>query len=170
MFNPRGVAVFGAVHETGKFGRMVIQSLRKYGYEGQIYPICPGGGEVLGLKVYDSLQKVGGPVVLLLKSLGVTLPTFLEMDGLPVPSLDQYLDGLVEAGVRLRESTGKDLVMVMENRANLPTDVSLEGASRAIQVRYHSSGVPVYPSVKRALRAIRNASKKKKGDVHEKIS
>ena len=97
-------------------------------------------------------------VILLLKALGITLPTFLEMDGLKAPALDQYLYGLLEASMRLRGSTGKEVVMVMVNRANLPTDVALEGTSRAIQLRYHSKGVPVYPSVERALRAIRNAS------------
>ena len=98
-------------------------------------------------------------VILLLKSLGVTLPTFLEMDGLPAPRLDQYLDGLLDASVRIKEATGKEVVMVMENRANLPTNMEVEGTYREIQLRYHAKAVPIYPSVERALRAIRNASK-----------
>ncbi len=32
MFEPKGVAVFGGVHEVGKFGHMMLQSLIKYGY------------------------------------------------------------------------------------------------------------------------------------------
>lgn len=98
-------------------------------------------------------------VILLLKSLGVTLPTFLEMDGIPAPRLDQYLDGLLDASVRIKEATGKEVVMVMENRANLPTNMEVEGTYREIQLRYHARAVPIYPSVERALRAIRNASK-----------
>ena len=62
MFDPRAIAIFGAVHESYKFGHMVIQSLLKYGYRGKIYPISPGGGEVFGLKVYNSLDEAGGPV------------------------------------------------------------------------------------------------------------
>jgi acyl-CoA synthetase (NDP forming) len=62
MFDPRSIAIFGAVHESYKFGHMVIQSLLKYGYHGKIYPICPGGGEVFGLKVYTSLDEARGPV------------------------------------------------------------------------------------------------------------
>jgi len=36
MFHPRGVAVFGAVHEPAKFGHLMLQSLIRYGYSGRL--------------------------------------------------------------------------------------------------------------------------------------
>jgi acyl-CoA synthetase (NDP forming) len=97
-------------------------------------------------------------VILLLHPLGVLLPTFLKMDGLQPPGLDEYMGGLLEVIEQLKGLTGKDVVMVLENRANLPENDRLEGAARSIRLRYHSKGIPVYPTVARALRAIRNAS------------
>jgi acetate---CoA ligase (ADP-forming) subunit alpha len=97
-------------------------------------------------------------VVLLVHPLGVVRPHFSSMDGLPFPGLETYMQDLLQALVRLRESRGKDFVVVLDNRANLPEDISLEATCRAFGVQYHAFGIPVYSSVKRALRAIRNAS------------
>ena len=46
LFHPRGVAVFEAVHESTKFGHMMLQSLIRYGYSGGLYPVHAQGGEV----------------------------------------------------------------------------------------------------------------------------
>lgn len=62
LFEPAGVAIFGGVHEPGKFGHMMLQSLMQYGYKGKIYPVSPAGGEVFGLKVMKSLRDVDGQV------------------------------------------------------------------------------------------------------------
>jgi len=62
IFEPAGVAIFGGVHEPGKFGHMMLQSLIQYGYKGKIYPVSPAGGEVFGLNVLKSLSHVDGPV------------------------------------------------------------------------------------------------------------
>ncbi len=61
MFHHKGIAVFGAVTEPGRFGHMMLQSLLRYGYKGRIYPVSPRGGETLGLKVVRSLAEVEGP-------------------------------------------------------------------------------------------------------------
>ena len=98
-------------------------------------------------------------VILLLHPLGVVLPTFTGMDNLPAPPLPGYLSGVLEAAARIRKATGRDIVFVMENRANLPQDVSIEEAFRTYRLRFHGRGIPVYPTVSRALRAIRNVAR-----------
>ncbi len=97
-------------------------------------------------------------VIMLIHPLGVVAPAFMGMDDQRSSVLQEYMDSLLEVSVRIRESTGKDIIVVIENRANLPVDNGLEGTSRAIRLGYLSQGVPVYASVKRALRAIRNAA------------
>ncbi len=62
IFEPAAVAIFGGVHEPGKFGHMMIQSLIQYGYKGSLYPVSPAGGEVFGLRVMKSLKDVEGKV------------------------------------------------------------------------------------------------------------
>jgi len=97
-------------------------------------------------------------LILLLHPLGVVLPAFMEMDDLPLPPKEAYLSGLLEVVARLKGATGKDVVVVMENRANRVQDLDIEGMYRSMRLRFQGRGVPVFPTTERALRAIRNAA------------
>jgi hypothetical protein len=98
-------------------------------------------------------------LVLLFHQLTVLIKTFSEMDGLPWQSLEAYLDTLLEAIASIRQRTGKNVVMVLVNRANLPSNAELEGMYRVLRLRCYAKGVPFYATVERGLRAIRNASR-----------
>lgn len=65
ILHPRSVAIVGASDRPGRHGYRVVQRLLASGYEGEIYPINPRGGEVLGLPIYRSLADVPGPVDLI---------------------------------------------------------------------------------------------------------
>jgi len=62
IFNARSVAVVGASGDPSKFGYMTLDSIIRGGFEGQIYPVNPKGGELLGLKVHPSLTEVPGQI------------------------------------------------------------------------------------------------------------
>ena len=62
IFNARSVAVVGASSDPSKFGYMTLDSIIRGGFEGQIYPVNPKGGELLGLKVHPSLTEVPGQI------------------------------------------------------------------------------------------------------------
>ena len=62
LFEPRGVAVIGASQTKGKIGYKVVENIVLGGYKGNIYPINPRGGELLGQTVYTSLEAVDGPI------------------------------------------------------------------------------------------------------------
>ncbi|HEY9333851.1 MAG TPA: acetate--CoA ligase family protein [Kribbella sp.] len=62
IMKPRAVAVIGASNEDGKIGNSVMKNLVNGGYAGDIYPINPKGGEVLGLKAFASIVDVPGDV------------------------------------------------------------------------------------------------------------
>ncbi|TWD82626.1 acetyl coenzyme A synthetase (ADP forming)-like protein [Kribbella amoyensis] len=62
IMKPRAVAVIGASNEAGKIGNSVMKNLVNGGYAGEIYPINPKGGEVLGLKAFPSITDVPGDV------------------------------------------------------------------------------------------------------------
>jgi hypothetical protein len=102
-------------------------------------------------------------LVLLFHQLTVLIKTFAEMDGLLWQSLEAYLDTLLEAIASIRQRTGKNVVMVLVNRANLPSNAELEGMYRILRLRCYAKGVPFYPTVERGLRAIRNAWCVRKG-------
>jgi len=110
-------------------------------------------GEVLKREPVDVLI-----VILLLRTLEVEVPSFFEMNGQKPPPSGAYLGGLVETLSGLKKETGKDIVMVFENRAYLQEDVRVEAVSREMRRRFQSRGIPVYPSTDRALRGIWHAS------------
>ncbi|NIQ39247.1 MAG: acetyl CoA synthetase, partial [Proteobacteria bacterium] len=56
FFEPKSVTVFGSI-KPGKIGYEITKSMKDGGFQGEIYPINPAGGKVLGYPVYDSLTK-----------------------------------------------------------------------------------------------------------------
>lgn len=60
LFEPRSVAIIGASHNTEKIGYKILENIVGGGYEGRILPVNPKGGEILGHKVYESLDEAGG--------------------------------------------------------------------------------------------------------------
>ena len=42
----------------------MVHNLKEHGYPGPIYPVNPGVGEILGLKVYPSIAEVPDPIEL----------------------------------------------------------------------------------------------------------
>ncbi len=76
LFEPRGVAVIGASQNSAKIGYRIVENIVQRGYKGQIYPINPKGGEVLGLKIYPDLSAVEGDVDIAV----ITIPARLVFD------------------------------------------------------------------------------------------
>ena len=58
LFEPRHLAVVGASRTPGKVGHMVVSNLLSYGYQGEIFPVNPFGGEILGLAVSRSVAEL----------------------------------------------------------------------------------------------------------------
>jgi len=65
IFNPRSVAIAGVSTKatTAQFGGgAYLNAMLKCGFKGQLYPVNPRGGEVMGLQVYPSVRDIPGPV------------------------------------------------------------------------------------------------------------
>ena len=62
LFDPRSVAVVGASPNPAKLGFHVMKSLVKGGFGGQIVPINPSVKEIMGIKVFTSLEKYMGNI------------------------------------------------------------------------------------------------------------
>ena len=66
IFYPRSIAVAGASTDQRKMGFHWVAGLLAAGYKGVVYPVNPGGGEILGLKIYPRLTDIPGPVDLVI--------------------------------------------------------------------------------------------------------
>jgi acetyltransferase len=62
LLYPKTIAVMGASRTVGKVGYSVVANLIEGGFEGEIVPVNPSGGEVMGQKFYTSLEEYGKPV------------------------------------------------------------------------------------------------------------
>lgn len=60
LFEPRHVAVIGASQNPAKIGSKILQNIISSGYRGEIYPVNPKGGEVLGRTALRSLEEIPG--------------------------------------------------------------------------------------------------------------
>lgn len=58
FFEPRSVAIIGASSTPHKAGNDVIQNILANEYDGNLYLVNPKGGEILGYKVYASINEL----------------------------------------------------------------------------------------------------------------
>ncbi len=58
LFTPRQVAVIGASRTPDKVGHLVVSNLLAAGYTGQVFPVNPSGGEILGLPVVKNISEL----------------------------------------------------------------------------------------------------------------
>jgi len=73
LFEPRSVAVIGASRNKAKIGYRIVENIISCGYKGQIYPVNPKGGKLLGKRVYPDLSQIAGEVDLAV----ITIPAKL---------------------------------------------------------------------------------------------
>ena len=76
LIEPKSIAVIGASHNPNKIGYVVLKNLISHNFRGTVYPVNPKGGEILGYKVYktvDELPNVDLAVITLPAELTVKL-------------------------------------------------------------------------------------------------
>ena len=56
LWSAKSVAIIGATERSGAMGRLPLEYLQKYGFAGEIFPVNPKGGEILGIKSSNYLQ------------------------------------------------------------------------------------------------------------------
>lgn len=56
LFKARSIAVVGASDDQTKIGGRPVWFLRKYGYQGAVYPVNPKGGTIQGLPAYARID------------------------------------------------------------------------------------------------------------------
>ena len=62
IMKPKSVAVIGASTKPKTIGSEIMQRLRDYKFNGNIYPINPKGGIIEGFQAYTSILDVPGDV------------------------------------------------------------------------------------------------------------
>ena len=99
LLNPQSIALIGA-SPTSRVGRAILENLLHLGYAGNICPVNPKYGEVLGLPCYPSVREIPGPVdaVMIATSSGRVLPLLEECGEKGVRAAVVTADGFAESG------------------------------------------------------------------------
>ncbi len=58
LFEPRAIAVIGASGKVGKIGHRIMHNIIEGGYQGQVIPVNPKGGEIMGCSVVKNVADV----------------------------------------------------------------------------------------------------------------
>jgi len=62
LFEPRSIAVIGASRSKDKVGHKILENIVNSRYPGKIFPVNPQGGEMLGCRVYKSIDEIEAEV------------------------------------------------------------------------------------------------------------
>ncbi|MBU6242803.1 MAG: acetate--CoA ligase family protein [Acidobacteria bacterium] len=99
LWSAKSVAVIGATERVGAMGRLPIEYLLKHGYSGEIFPVNPKGGTILGIAAFTSISEIGKPIDLALIMVPSTLVEAAVIDsakaGIPVVTV--MASGFAEA-------------------------------------------------------------------------
>jgi len=86
LWHPRKVAMIGATNKPGKWGFIILSRILHQGFEGEVWPVNPRDGRVLGRKAYSSIAEVPGKA-----DLAVVVT--------PAPSVPGVMKQCADAGV-----------------------------------------------------------------------
>lgn len=105
LFNPKSVAVIGASHNPDKVGYKILQNIIGNKYKGKILPVNPGGGEILGKKVYQSVGEIEGEIDFALLAIPAdkTLAAIKSIPENKIKYLAIVSSGFAEAGNKKEE-------------------------------------------------------------------
>ncbi|NDY43275.1 CoA-binding protein [Dissulfurirhabdus thermomarina] len=82
LMAPRAIAVIGASRDPAKLGHAVVRNILESGFPGEVYPVNPKAGEILGRRVFADIGSVPGPVDLaVVTTPAVTVLGILEACG-----------------------------------------------------------------------------------------
>lgn len=121
LFNPETAAVVGASDNPFKLGYYVMKSITEMGFKGEVIPVKPDGGEIMGLKVYASLLDIPGSVDLVV----VVVPAQYVL-GVVEECVQKKVKGVVIISSGFREiddHSGEELqarIAETANRAGIP--------------------------------------------------
>ena len=101
LWHAGSVAVVGASDRPGSLGRLPVEHLQRYGYEGAIYPVRPDEAMVAGLQAYPTVAACPGPVHLAMIMVGAArvLAAIDDCVAARVPMAIICASGFAESGL-----------------------------------------------------------------------
>lgn len=89
LFHPKTIAIAGVSEKAKQFnaGLKFLEALMQFGFKGKIYPMNPSGGEVMGMKIYQSVKEIPDQIDFVISAI-------------PAPYTPQLVADAAEKGVK----------------------------------------------------------------------
>lgn len=100
LLAPRSVALIGASSQAGRVTSRPMQYLQQHGFRGQIFPINPSHGTVMGARAYASVSEVGQKIdhAYIMLNTDFVLEAFEQCVNAGVRVVTVLADGFAESG------------------------------------------------------------------------
>jgi acetyl coenzyme A synthetase (ADP forming)-like protein len=100
LMRPRAIAVIGASDQAGKIGNSVMRNLVDGGFPGEIYPVNPKAGEIMGKQAYADVDDLPDGVDLAVFCIPAKLvvPTIAKIGARGIPAAVLIPSGFAETG------------------------------------------------------------------------
>jgi acetyltransferase len=121
LLAPRSIAVIGASRKPGKVGHEIVANLLDGGFTGEIVPVNPAGGEILGLRCHKGLAEHAG---------GIDLAVI----AVPAKAVKAAAKDSIEAGARAVVVITAGFKEVGEEGAGMERELAELCASRGVRL------------------------------------
>lgn len=143
FFKPKSIAVVGASKDSRKIGHAALKNILISDYDCKLYPINPHEKEILGLKCYQKLAEVPGPIDLVLISVPAPIVPQIMRECVQknVKNVIIISSGFSEVGNTKLEDELKEIIKNAEIRVLGPNTMGYKNASDNLDASF-VFGVP----------------------------
>jgi hypothetical protein len=93
----------------------------------------------------------------LLHALDINPQAFGRLMGIEIPGADAYFNVLVKGFQDLKVRSGKEIMVVIENRGQREENLDTERVLRQTRLKFQAAGIPVFATPTNALIGLSNA-------------
>ncbi len=113
IFAPRAIAIVG-VPRGMKTGRMFLEALQQPGFDGDLFPVNPNAGEILGLRCYSSVSAIEARVdiAIVLTPPGAAPEVIRDCGRAGLAGAVMFTAGFDELGTDEGEARGAELLAI----------------------------------------------------------
>jgi acetyltransferase len=121
FFTPSSIAVVGASRDARKLGYIILDNLKRAGFPGALYPVNPAADSILGLKTYESVDRIPHVV-----DLAIVV--------VPARAVPSAIDSCAKRGIRAVVVISAGFREVGESGRQLEADVIRRARSAGIRI------------------------------------
>ncbi|UCF84926.1 MAG: CoA-binding protein [Desulfobacteraceae bacterium] len=121
FMEPQSVAIIGISRRSGPGSYNLMENMINFGFQGKLFPINPHAEEILGIKAYPNVKKVGQNIDLAIISLprDLVVKSVTECVEAGVKAIIVVTQGFADADARGKELQSEIVALARDNGARI---------------------------------------------------